>query len=131
MRLARPTPESVPPPTITFPTRVETEPQACPTYFDGTAFRWRRHTDRHVKFEWVSQPTVQRDVNITNWITDSSACTPTPPTVTGRGTREVSFYCRCIDGWQGSCSRSRTESYRTEIPCGGTWRRGSRSLPAI
>ena len=116
------TPEELPAPTITFPTWVETEPEPCPTCYDGTAFRWRRHTDRHVQFEWDSSPTIQTDVDITNWITDRSGCTPTPPTVVGRETRPVTQSRYCDSGWSGNFTRSRDETYRREIPCGGSER---------
>ena len=67
------TPETLPQPTITFPTWTETVAESCPVCFDGSAFRWRRHTDRHAQFPWDSQPTVQKDVNVTNWVTGAGS----------------------------------------------------------
>ena len=116
------TPETLPPPAITFPNWVETDPQPCPTCYDGSAFRWRRHTDRHVRFTWDSQPTIQTDVNITNWITDRSGCSPTPPTVLGTDTRTETRTRSCSRGWSGTFTQSREETYRREIPCGGSER---------
>lgn len=117
------TPERLPRPTITFPTWVETEPRSCPACFDGSAFRWRRHTDRHVRFPWDSQPTIQTDVNVTNWITDRSGCTPTPPAVLGRETGTATRTRSCARGWSGTYTQSRQETYRREVPCGGSERR--------
>lgn len=117
------TPETLPRPTITFPTWVETEPDSCPACYDGTASRWRRHTDRHVRFPWDSQPTVQTDVNVTNWVRDTSACTPTPPTVLGTETSQARRARRCAAGMTGSITEIRSETHRREVPCGGTERR--------
>lgn len=116
------TPETLPSPTITFPTWVETEPQPCPVCFDGSAFRWRRHTDRHTQFPWDSAPTVQTDVAVTNWITDQTGCTPTPPTVLGTSTTTDSRTGNCTGGYSGTFEESRTQTWRNEIPCGGTQR---------
>ena len=124
------TPETLPQPTITFPTWTETEPESCPVCFDGSAFRWRRHTDRHVRFPWDSQPTVQTDVNVTNWVTDRSGCTPTPPTVLGTSTSQATRTGGCAAGETGSVSESRTETWRREIPCGGSERRVLESATA-
>ena len=118
------TPETLPAPTVTFPTRVELTdpPPRCGDCFDGTVRRWRRHTDRHARFEWDSQPTVQQSVRVTNWVNDRSQCTPIPPTVLGTVTRSASAPASCPPGETGTASRSRNETYRREIPCGGTVR---------
>lgn len=117
------TPETLPAPTITFPTWVETEPQSCPVCFDGSAFRWRRHTDRHTQFPWDSAPTIQTSVTVTHWITDQTGCTPTPPTVVGTRTESSSRTSACrARGYTGTYAETRTVTVRDEIPCGGVLR---------
>ena len=73
-------PEELPQPQITFPTWTETEPLTCPVCTQGTASRSRIHTDRHVRFPWDTAPTVQTDVQLSQWVTDNSGCAQIPPT---------------------------------------------------
>ena len=116
------TPEELPTPTVSLPTWVEEIPLSCAYCEDGSARRWRRHTDRHLQFPWDSAPTVQTDVEVTSWITDRSLCTPTPPAVTGTSTVTENNTMGCARGFTGSSNWTRVATYRDEIPCGGSVR---------
>ncbi len=113
------TPETMPQPTITFPTWTETESITCRTCTQGSASRSRIHTDRHVKFPWDATPTIQKDVQITQWVRDYSGCSPIPDTVwttVRTETRTVS----CGSGYTGSVTQQRSVTDRHTRPCGGT-----------
>ena len=113
------TAETMPQPTITFPTWTETESITCRTCTQGSASRSRIHTDRHVKFPWDATPTIQKDVQITQWVRDYSGCSPIPDTVwttVRTETRTVS----CGSGYTGSVTQQRSVTDRHTRPCGGT-----------
>ena len=70
------TPESLPAPRIWFVERPECEAARCPSGYTGTAERCRNHRDRYAQFEWDATPTIQRGVSVSNWISDTSGCSP-------------------------------------------------------
>ena len=113
------TAETLPTPTITYPTWTETQPVSCGYCMQGTASRSRVHTDRHVTFAWDSAPTVQKDVQISSWVTDSSGCSPVPPTE-WTVVRTESRTVACGTGYTGSLGQQRSVTDLHSRPCGGT-----------
>ena len=117
------TPEETPDATITFPTWEERQDGlTCPVCTVGSAYRWRRHTDRHVQFSWDSEPTVQTDWTVTNWIRVESGCSAVPATVVGDVSQNATRNVDCPAGYTGLVVESRDETYRREQPCGGVER---------
>ena len=120
---ALPTPpgtaEPLPAPTIAYPTWTETESVSCGYCRQGTASRSRVRTDRHVTFAWDSSPTIQKDVRISPWVTDSSGCSPVPPT-TWTEVRTENRTVACETGYTGSLAQQRSVTDLHSRPCGGT-----------
>ena len=113
------TPEALPTPTIIFPTWTETEPRSCPYCFEGTASRSRIHTDRHTRFPWDSAPTIQTDVQVTQWVTDNSRCRRIADTVWTQ-VRTEGRTLGCGAGFSGTYTQQRSATDRYVQPCGGT-----------
>ena len=113
------TPTPLPQPTISFPTWTETEGQSCPYCFQGTASRSRIHTDRHVQFPWDSTPTIQTDVQITQWVTDNSQCSRIADTVWTQ-VRTEQRTLNCGSGFSGTYTQQRSVTDRYVQPCGGS-----------
>ena len=116
------TPAGTPNASITFPTWEAREDVNCPVCTVGSAYKWRRHTDRHVQFSWDSEPTVQTDWTVSNWIREESGCSAVPATVIGEFNQGATRRADCPEGYSGSIVEGRDETYRREQPCGGAER---------